>query len=146
MPYAALTRPLYLNLYGHDIVFMHGDTLCTDDVRYQRYRRIVTNPIVQWVFLHLPLTWRQKIAHSVRQDSQKQNAKHRQTPMIADVTTKAVGQIIQRYQPDYVIHGHTHRMGEHQYGDTKRMVLSDWYQAGSYIKIEDKKIALNHWK
>lgn len=141
-----LPDPYPVNVHGHDIVFMHGDTLCTDDVRYQRYRRIVTNPIVQWIFLRLPLAWRQKIAQSVRQDSKKQHAKHRQAPMIADVTTQAVDKVIGQYHPHYLIHGHTHRMGEHQHGHTTRMVLSDWYQAGSYIKITHNNITLHHWK
>ena len=31
-------------------MLMHGDVLCTADTSYQRLRRILRNPVTQWVF------------------------------------------------------------------------------------------------
>ena len=48
-----------VNLYGRRVLLMHGDTLCTDDHAYQRLRRIVRNPLVQFVLRRLTLRQRQ---------------------------------------------------------------------------------------
>ncbi|MDU5192840.1 MAG: UDP-2,3-diacylglucosamine diphosphatase, partial [Mixta calida] len=39
-----------LNLYGRSILIMHGDTLCTDDEGYQRFRRKVHQRFRQRIF------------------------------------------------------------------------------------------------
>src|SRR5512137_2087133 len=44
-----------VDLYGQRALLMHGDVLCTDDVSYQRLRRIVRNPAVKWIFRRLSL-------------------------------------------------------------------------------------------
>ncbi len=38
-----------IELFGQRIVLCHGDILCTDDVSYQRLRRIVRNPVIQTI-------------------------------------------------------------------------------------------------
>ncbi len=30
-----------IDVYGHKILSIHGDSLCTDDVSYQRYRKVM---------------------------------------------------------------------------------------------------------
>lgn len=57
-----LPQETLLTLYGHRILIMHGDTLCIDDKDYQRYRRKVHNPLIQTLFLWLPLRTRLNIA------------------------------------------------------------------------------------
>src|SRR5690606_32207911 len=54
-----LTEPAFVELAGKKALLLHGDSLCTDDVSYQRYRRWVRNPILQWCFLKLPVRFRQ---------------------------------------------------------------------------------------
>lgn len=51
-----------LDLYGRRILILHGDTLCTDDRAYQKFRRRVHNPLIQRLFLLLPLRLRLRIA------------------------------------------------------------------------------------
>ena len=48
---------------------MHGDALCTDDVAYQRLRRIVRNPVVRWAFRHMSLARRRSLAERMRAGS-----------------------------------------------------------------------------
>ena len=48
------------------MLLMHGDELCIDDVSYQRFRRIVRNPLVRRLFLLLPLAPRRSIAARLR--------------------------------------------------------------------------------
>ena len=49
-----------LSYLGHNALLMHGDSLCTDDIDYQRFRRKSRHPIYLWCLLHLPLILRQK--------------------------------------------------------------------------------------
>ena len=58
-----------IDLYGTKTLLLHGDTLCTDDVAYQRYRSWSRNKVVQWFFKHLPLKFRQNIADKIKQKS-----------------------------------------------------------------------------
>ena len=38
-----LGDPIIIDLDGQRVLLMHGDTLCTDDVDYQKFRRIMHN-------------------------------------------------------------------------------------------------------
>lgn len=64
-----------IDLYGQKTLLCHGDTLCTDDVNYQRYRKKVHQKWRQWLFLHLPLKIRLKIATKIRKKVSKINYK-----------------------------------------------------------------------
>src|SRR5215470_8243794 len=56
-------------LFGVRTLLMHGDTLCTDDVRYQRYRARVRRPGVIRAFLALPRSMRHAIGGGLRRMS-----------------------------------------------------------------------------
>ena len=62
---------------GHQILILHGDTLCTDDTDYQHYRQRVHTPWIQRLFLWLPLSLRLKIAKNARGQSICQSAQKR---------------------------------------------------------------------
>jgi UDP-2,3-diacylglucosamine hydrolase len=128
-----------IELYGQRILLCHGDVLCTDDVAYQRLRRIVRNPLTQGLLRLLSLKQRQRLACRMRTASQK----HTQQTMssIMDVNQQAVVQYMQNAQVQWLIHGHTHRPHIHQHvlGPDKgtRIVLGDWYQQGSVLSWSD---------
>src|SRR4026208_1489043 len=39
-----LEDPTMVNLYGRPTLLMHGDSLCSDDLEYQKFRAMVRNP------------------------------------------------------------------------------------------------------
>jgi len=83
-----LLPPIYsCEIAGERTLLLHGDQLCTDDEAYQRFRRITSWPWLQWVFLHLPLSRRVKIAQQIRQGSHK--GKQQKSRSIMDVTPAA---------------------------------------------------------
>ncbi|WP_268604211.1 UDP-2,3-diacylglucosamine diphosphatase, partial [Escherichia coli] len=84
-----------LELYGRRILILHGDTLCTDDQAYQQFRRKVHNPLIQKLFLALPLRWRLKIAANMRARSQQSN--QYKSEAIMDVNPQAVEQTMLRH-------------------------------------------------
>jgi UDP-2,3-diacylglucosamine hydrolase len=125
-----------IQLYGQRILLTHGDVLCTDDHAYQRLRRTVRNPVVQWLFNCLSLQRREKIATRIRSGSRM----HTQTsaPTIMDVNQTAVAHAFAQHHVQLMIHGHTHRPAIHRYptdhGDNIRIVLGDWHAQGSVLR------------
>ncbi len=112
---------------GH-ILLSHGDEYCTSDAGYQRFRRIVRSPAVQWMFLQLSLSTRRRIADWARQRSMAAN---RSKPMqIMDVNPMAIEQAFASSGAPTLVHGHTHRPAIHGLtvnGITRqRIVLPDW--------------------
>lgn len=133
-----------LTLYGHRLLIMHGDTLCTDDAGYLRFRAKVHNPWIQRLFLALPLWVRKRIAARMRADSKQANQHKSQS--IMDVNQDAVVATMQRHQVPLLIHGHTHRPAIHtlqlQSETAQRAVLGAWHSRGSMIQLDAAGIQL----
>jgi UDP-2,3-diacylglucosamine hydrolase len=132
-----------VDVFGQRVLLMHGDTLCTDDHSYQRLRRIVRNPIVQWVLRSLTLPQRQRLAQRMRAGSKAHiEAADRATPYIMDVSADAVSAAFRRFGVDCLIHGHTHRPAIHGLtvdGHPRtRIVLGDWYEQGSVLRWNER--------
>ncbi|NLS55191.1 UDP-2,3-diacylglucosamine diphosphatase [Hafnia alvei] len=140
-----LPQETLLTLYGHRILIMHGDTLCIDDEDYQRYRRKVHNPLIQKLFLWLPLRTRLNIAAKMRDRSQMTNGD--KSDAIMDVNQQAVIEALERNQAEWLIHGHTHRPAIHDVSMpndklAKRAVLGAWHYQGSMISVTPAGIEL----
>jgi UDP-2,3-diacylglucosamine hydrolase len=131
--------PHSLDLFGTPTLLMHGDTLCTDDLDYQRFRVQVRNPVWQKGFLALPLAQRKRQIEAVRQTSETE--KTRKAPEIMDVNPAAVQAALREHAYPRLIHGHTHRPARHVHrvdGRTcERWVLADWYRSGSYLRCDE---------
>lgn len=131
--------PIMIDLHGQQTLLSHGDDLCTDDVAYQQFRTQVRDTAWQQEFLSQPLALRKKQIEAIRARSEQE--KTRKSMEIMDVNAEAVTSLLQKYQPDLLIHGHTHRPDCHtiQLGDRqiKRWVLGDWYEQGSYLACDD---------
>jgi UDP-2,3-diacylglucosamine hydrolase len=123
-------------LEGHKVLLLHGDTLCIDDEQYQRFRRKTRRPFFLWCLKRLPLSTRQKIADNGRAKSRAVNANKSEN--IMDVTPSEVEQLMEQYQINTMIHGHTHRPNRHQHKNGERLVLGDWHQNGWYIRVTEK--------
>ncbi|SMY32155.1 UDP-2,3-diacylglucosamine diphosphatase [Photobacterium andalusiense] len=124
-----------VDLYGTPTLILHGDTLCIEDQAYQRYRKKVHNPVIQWLFARLPLSYRIKVGDKFRQNSGKNNQTKSQS--IMDVTQTEVIRIMRDANVTQMIHGHTHRPKIHHFEidgiPAQRIVLGDWYDHGSVL-------------
>ncbi len=125
-----------VDVYGDRAMLMHGDALCTDDVSYQRLRRIVRNPLVRWIFRHLGLAQRQRLAGRLRAGSRQHVGAT--APEIMDVNGAAVTDVFRASGVRTLIHGHTHRPAIHELDvdgiTVRRIVLGDWYTQGSVLE------------
>ncbi len=139
-----LPQETLIESHGHQVLILHGDTLCTDDVAYQAYRKKVYTPWIQRLFLLLPLFIRRRIAQKMRQNSQ--NSSNRKPESIMDVNQQAVINELQKYKTSWMIHGHTHRPAIHQININDkphyRGVLGAWHHEGSAFVINEQGIEL----
>jgi len=136
-----LDDPTVIDLAGEKTLLMHGDTLCTDDLDYQNWRRTARSPAWQRAFLAKSLDERRKEAGGMREQSKQ--AVQTKPPEITDVNALAVREAMERHGVKRLIHGHTHRPGRHRValaaGDGERWVLPDWYDPGGFLEVGGKK-------
>ena len=112
-----------LNIHGRIYRLEHGDALCTDDVAYQRFKKIIRNPVLGFILRRTPLSFRKKLAEGFRQKSHE--SKQEKHYDIMDVNQHAVDAALK--DVDFLIHGHTHRpMIHHEINNKQRIVLGDW--------------------
>jgi UDP-2,3-diacylglucosamine hydrolase len=133
---ALMDDPTVIDLYGTRALLMHGDTLCTDDVRYQAFRAQVRNPAWQKTTLALPIEERLVLANRMR--TQSEGTKQATDMEIMDVSPDAVARAFADSGCELMIHGHTHRPGRHVHRvdgrECVRWVLPDWYERGGYLE------------
>ena len=126
-----------IDLYGEQVLLMHGDSLCTDDVPYQQFRSLVRNPAWQQDFLARTPPERLQIALQARDAS----AEHKGSVdmQIMDVNQGQVTAAFRRHGVYRMIHGHTHRPATHDLevdgNASQRIVLGDWYTQGSVLRV-----------
>ena len=133
-----LNDPTMIDLHGKKALLSHGDDLCVDDVAYQQFRSQVRDKKWQHEFLNQPLQARKKQIEAIRARSEQE--KTQKSLEIMDVNAEAVNALLGKYQPDLLIHGHTHRPNQHSIELDGRVitrwVLGDWYEQGSYLACD----------
>lgn len=131
-----LTDPSVIDLYGQQVLLMHGDSLCTSDQEYMAFREQIRNPQMQQLLLSKTLDERRGIAKMLRDQSKSANAT--KAADIMDVTPAEVEQALAEHQVNILIHGHTHRPHIHTLSANaqatepakQRYVLGDWDTKG----------------
>jgi len=133
-----LDDPSVVSLYDRKILLMHGDSLCTHDIEYMKFRKNMRDPQWQTLFLKRSLPERQVVAQQLRAISQAKNKG--KTQEIMDVTPFEVESSLRSHNVDTLIHGHTHRPATHELSvDGKpatRIVLGDWDTHVWFIQAE----------
>ncbi len=135
-----LKDPYKVQMYGQKVLLSHGDALCTDDVQYQKIRRMTRDPEWQASMLAKPLKDRLRMAEEARRQSLEQ--KLNLSMDIMDVNRDAVKKVIRKFNVDILLHGHTHRPAIHQIDlgrrKAQRIVLGDWYSQGSLVRWDTR--------
>ena len=127
----------YLKIAQSIIRLEHGDLLCTDDVSYQKFRKIIRNPLLLGFLKKMPLSFRQKLANGFRKKSQQAN--QIKSYDVMDVNQHAVELALS--DADILIHGHTHRPQIHDVHGKPRIVLGDWREHEAQIlEIDSEQV------
>jgi UDP-2,3-diacylglucosamine hydrolase len=123
-----LDDPTVIDMYGTPTLLMHGDSLCTADVEYQKFRARMRDPQMQKMMLARPLADRQQMARQLREMSMAKNQGKEE--YIMDVTPEEVVKEMEAHNVQRMIHGHTHRPAVHDLEangqPARRIVLGDW--------------------
>ncbi len=123
-----LPDPTVIDIAGRPVLLMHGDSLCTRDESYMKFRRMIREPNFLKTFLARPLEDRKTTAAQLRAMSQANNRQKAED--IMDVTPEEVPRIMAEHGVRTMIHGHTHRPAIHNLqveGEAaQRIVLGDW--------------------
>ncbi|WP_418140220.1 UDP-2,3-diacylglucosamine diphosphatase [Marinobacter sp. MA] len=136
-----LDDPTVIDLHGTPTLLMHGDSLCTADVEYQKFRANMRNPQWQQMILQRPLEDRQQMARQLREISMAKNQGKEE--FIMDVTPEEVIKDMEAHGVQHMIHGHTHRPAVHELIanglPAKRIVLGDWDKNVWWLEAEPGK-------
>jgi UDP-2,3-diacylglucosamine hydrolase len=142
-----ISDPTVVTLGEQPVLLMHGDTLCTDDVAYQKFRALARSKAFQAEFLSRPLAERRIVAQQYRAKSEQ--AKRATPEQIMDVTPSAVGDAFRQHAVERLIHGHTHRPATHVHEvdgrRCERWVLPDWDRRGGYLVAEGSRLTLERF-
>ena len=140
-----LTDPVVEEMFGDPVLLMHGDLLCTEDIDYQKFRKVSRDIKWQKEFLSKPLAERRIIAQNLRGASKEATGKKKEE--IMDVSECEVIKMIQESSVSLLIHGHTHRPNSHSIAlekhTAKRIVLGDWDEYGWYVWMDSNSCELN---
>lgn len=127
----------FLNLFGGELIhepyvihvgkqkfrLEHGDALCTDDKKYQFFRKVMRHSLSKWYLLNKSLEKRLAIADNIRQKSKQTNST--KAAYIMDVNQAAVDKAL--FSFDAIVHGHTHRPEIYRSDEGRsRYVMGDW--------------------
>lgn len=131
-----LEDPCLVELGDEAVALMHGDSLCTDDLEYQAFRKMVRDPRWQQAMLAKTLDERRAFASQARMTS-VQDAMSK-PDNITDVNREAVVRAMSGLGVRTLVHGHTHRPAVHALtvdGEpARRIVLGDWYEQASVLR------------
>ena len=140
-----LKDPTKIKLHGKKILLMHGDTLCVDDIEYQKFRTMVRSPLWQNEMLKKSLEERINLAKMLRAKSLSETGT--KDEVIMDVNNDEVISQLKKHNVDMIIHGHTHRPNIHKIisenKECKRIVLGDWYDKSFILRISDDEIIID---
>ncbi|MBP6113874.1 MAG: UDP-2,3-diacylglucosamine diphosphatase [Acinetobacter sp.] len=136
----------YITIGQLKIRIEHGDALCTDDISYQKFRKIIRNPFILGFLKSTPLSFRRKLANGFRKKSHQAN--QMKSYDIMDVNQHAVEHALNHV--DFLIHGHTHRPEIHDVHGKKRIVLGDWRENSAEIleinlETTNQELKLKTW-
>jgi UDP-2,3-diacylglucosamine hydrolase len=127
-----------IDVFGTPTLLMHGDTLCTADTAYLKFRKKTRNWFVQTLFLLKPLKQRQIIAANMRAKSKLHTSN--MPEYVMDVTQHEVERVMRKHQVNHLIHGHTHRPDIHKFtlenSPASRTVLAAWHDKGNMLVVE----------
>ena len=135
-----LPDPSIIDLYGTPPLIMHGDSLCTGDAEYMKFRAMARSPEWNAELMSKSLEERRAIAAQLRSISK--DAGSNKAEDIMDVTPEEVVKVMSEAGVSRLIHGHTHRPARHELAQGERVVLGDWEDKGWFIEATSSSFEL----
>ncbi|QOI11135.1 UDP-2,3-diacylglucosamine diphosphatase [Blochmannia endosymbiont of Colobopsis nipponica] len=138
-----LNEPQILEISGHRIIILHGDSLCNNDKRYQNFKKKIRQIWLQKLFLLMPLSIRIYITKIIRNRS---ILNHTHTSKTTDLDLQKILSLLLKYQATILIHGHTHNPAIYKmYYKSKifyHVNLGMWNNSGSIVELNKFGLSL----
>lgn len=136
-----LPDPYLLRLPKEQILLIHGDSLCSNDKTYMRFRKFVRAKPLNHLFLKMPLPMRRTIASILRRFSQRKS--QNKAAYALDVNQQEVVKQLNLNQATTLIHGHIHIPGRYKQKidgrETERIVLGAWHKKGNVLVLHGQR-------
>lgn len=130
-----------VNLEGTPTLLMHGDTLCTLDTKYLKFRKKARSWWYKFLVSLKSLNARRAIAAKMRAKSKEYTRST--ASYIMDVTQSEVELRMHHHSVQHLIHGHTHKQSVHHFElnqkPATRTVLGAWHENGNALKFDEGK-------
>ena len=111
---------------GGPTLFLHGDELCTLDLGYQRFKRIVRSPGVRWLATHLPFGLQRAAAGRLRARSVRSVAA---TPQpIKAMPPQAAAAFARTHGARTLVCGHAHAFRDEELACGARWSVIDGWE------------------
>jgi len=107
--------------HGARILFVHGDTLCTQDLGYQRLRRVLRSRSLTWLAPRVPFVIATRVARRLRRASVKAVAA--KLPDEKSIQRDAVAAAARAAHADVLVCGHAHEFRDEQLAGVRWIVL-----------------------
>lgn len=121
------------------VAVTHGDALCTRDVGYQAFRRVVRAPVFRHLLRRAPEGLVMGAGRQARAESRRSTARKPYGDMGLDPL--AVTSLLRSKDADALVCGHVHWGRRYQVevdGVLREVVvLSDWEERGSYAVVDE---------
>lgn len=132
-----------VDLYGRSVLAMHGDSLCTRDLDYQKSKPILRSGFVRWLSRTLPAAVSHAIARRLRRKSTRSIAKK-------DAFTMGIvdAEVERRLNEGRatIVCGHVHQPHSREVGAGELHVLGDWHGGGIYARATQAGIRLEEFR
>ena len=129
--------------YG-DVLLTHGDALCTNDLKYQKFKRRCRNPALQQLFLLLPLSLRRKIGRNIRAKSANAAYLRVRNQKLYGAVPATIEKLLSTFKCSNLVHGHFH-IFERRYRECRsekaRLSLGAWGDTYSYVRMDGNGLA-----
>lgn len=136
-----------ITLYNQNYLILHGDSLCTLDSSYQRFRRFRNLSWPKTLYALLPRAVKQYVANRIRSKSNQGN--QQKSYQVMDVEPTTVENLLLENNAQIMIHGHTHRPNIHHFTIDKnaytRAVVGDWYSQASLLSVSEDGLQLTSY-
>ena len=129
---------------GVPVHFIRGnrDFLLGEDYARRAGMAILPDPAVVMLYGKPVLLFAQQ-ARAASKAHQSGLQAQGQMESITDASPDTVEATFARHGIDRIIHGHTHRPKVHETGGGTRIVLGDWYEQGSVLRVDREGFGLS---
>lgn len=139
--------PQYIDIHGKTFYIAHGDGLGPGDHKYKLLKKILTNPLCQWLFARLHPNLSLRIMRESSKTSRKYGegiryflGENREWLVIHSK------EILQQRHVDYFIYGHRHLPIDYSIQNSRYINLGDWIEYFSYVAYDGKDLTYHFYQ